>query len=229
MSDNTRALLAEAAGTFWFFTIGAGSIVVLAANGSPPLSLLAVALAHGLVLSVAISTFGALSGGHFNPAVTFGVAVAKKLPWSRVPGYWVAQLIGAVVAGLALSYFFSGSPAAGQTHLGTPALQAGYPVLSAIVVEAVLTLFLVWAVFGTAVSSKAPRIGGFGIGLTVAADILLGGPLTGAAMNPARWFGPALVSGFLDNWYVYWIGPLIGAAIAGLSYRYIFAPTEDRA
>jgi aquaporin Z len=101
------------------------------------------------------------------------------------------------------------------------------PVL-AIVIEAVLTLFLVWTVFGTAVSPNAPRIAGFGIGLIVTADILIGGPLTGAAMNPARHFGPAVVSGYLDNWYVYWIGPLIGAALAGLSYRYAFGPPEDR-
>jgi aquaporin Z len=92
----------------------------------------------------------------------------------------------------------------------------------------VLTLFLVWTVFGTAVSPNAPRIAGFGIGLIVTADILIGGPLTGAAMNPARHFGPAVVSGYLDNWYVYWIGPLIGAALAGLSYRYAFGPPEDR-
>ncbi len=91
-----------------------------------------------------------------------------------------------------------------------------------------LTLFLVWTVFGTAVSPDAPKIAGFGIGLIVTADILIGGPLTGAAMNPARHFGPAVVSGFLDNWYVYWIGPLIGATIGGLSYRYIFSSPQER-
>ena len=89
-------------------------------------------------------------------------------------------------------------------------------------------MFLVWAVFGTAVSPDAPPIAGFGIGLVVTADILIGGPLTGAAMNPARWFGPAVVSGYLDNWYVYWIGPLLGAALAALTYRYVFAPTAER-
>jgi aquaporin Z len=90
----------------------------------------------------------------------------------------------------------------------------------------VLTLFLVWTVFGTAVSPNAPRIAGFGIGLIVAADILIGGPLTGAAMNPARHFGPAVVSSYLESWYVYWNGPLIGAALGGLSYRYVFAPPD---
>jgi aquaporin Z len=101
--------------------------------------------------------------------------------------------------------------------------------LTGVVVEAILTIFLLWVVFGTAVSPLAPRIGGFGIGLMVAADILGGGPITGAAMNPARWLGTAIPAGFYDHWYVYFVGPLIGAAIAALSYRYIFAPPPDLA
>ena len=87
-------------------------------------------------------------------------------------------------------------------------------------------MFLVWAVYGTAVSPLAPRIAGFGIGLTVMTDILLGGPLTGAAMNPARWFATAVPAGFYDNWYVYWIGPLLGAAIGGVSIRVLFGTPE---
>jgi len=95
-------------------------------------------------------------------------------------------------------------------------------------VEAILTIFLVWAVYFTAVSPLAPRIAGFGIGLAVATDILMGGPLTGAAMNPARHVATAVPAVFFDNWYVYWIGPLLGGAIAGVSIRYIFAPAPDR-
>jgi aquaporin Z len=229
VTEHTRALLAEIAGTFMFFVIGAGSIITSVATGSPPNSLLAIALAHGLALAIAVSCFGAISGGHFNPAVTFGLAIARKHPWSRVLTYWTAQLIGAVLAGLVLQLFFRPYlTALTQTHLGTPTVA---PVVSpglAIVIEAVLTLFLVWTVFGTAVSPNAPKIAGFGIGLIVTADILIGGPLTGAAMNPARHFGPAVVAGYLDNWYVYWIGPLIGAAIGGLSYRYIFSSPQER-
>jgi len=229
VSEHTRALLAEIAGTFMFFVIGAGAIVTSVAAGSPSNSLLAIALAHGLALAVAVSSFGAISGGHFNPAVTFGLAIARKHPWPRVLTYWAAQLIGALLAGLVLRLFFEPFLAAAtQTHLGTPTVNSAVSPVLAIVIEAVLTLFLVWTVFGTAVSPNAPRIAGFGIGLIVTADILIGGPLTGAAMNPARWLGPAVVSGYLDNWYVYWIGPLIGAALAGLSYRYIFGPPEDR-
>ena len=229
MSEHTRALLAEIAGTFMFFVIGAGSIVAAAISAAPGTSLVPVALAHGLVLAIAVSSFGAISGGHFNPAVTFGLAIARKHPWPRVPTYWAAQLIGALLAGLILRVFFEPFLAAATaTHLGTPTLNAAVSPGLAIVIEAVLTLFLVWTVFGTAVSPDAPKIAGFAIGLIVTADILIGGPLTGAAMNPARWFGPAIVSGYLDNWYVYWIGPLIGGALAGLSYRYVFGPPEER-
>ena len=229
MSEHTRALLAEIAGTFMFFVIGAGAIVTTVASGSPPGSLLAIALAHGFALAIAVSSFGAISGGHFNPAVTLGLAIARKHPWPRVLTYWAAQLIGALLAGLVLRLFFEPFLAAATaTHLGTPTVNPAVSPTLAIVVEAVLTLFLMWTVFGTAVSPDAPRIAGFGIGLIVAADILIGGPLTGAAMNPARHFGPAVVSGYLDNWYVYWIGPLVGAALGGLSYRYVFGPPEER-
>jgi aquaporin Z len=225
MNGHTRALLAEAAGTFMFFFIGAGAII--ATGGG---DLVAIALAHGLGLAVAVSTFGALSGGHFNPAVTFAIAVAGKHPWPRVPTYWAAQAIGALVAGYALRYAFDFDPSAlSRTHIGTPALAGGVTPAGGIVVEAILTIFLLWAVFGTAVSPLAPRIAGFGIGLIVAADILAGGPITGAAMNPARWLGPAVAAGFYDNWYVYFVGPLVGGALAGLSYRYVFAPAADRA
>ncbi|HEV2009451.1 MAG TPA: aquaporin [Candidatus Limnocylindria bacterium] len=229
MTEHTRALLAEIAGTFMFFVIGAGAIVTNVVAGSPPTGLLAIAFAHGLVLAIAVSTFGSISGGHFNPAVTLGLAIARKHPWSRVLTYWAAQLIGALLAGLALRLIFEPFLAAAtQTHYGTTTVNPAIGPGLAIFIEAVLTLFVVWTVFGTAVSPDAPKIAGFGIGLIVAADILIGGPLTGAAMNPARWFGPAIVSGYLDNWYVYWIGPLIGAALAGLSYRYVFGPPEER-
>ena len=226
MTGHTRALLAEAAGAFWFMFIGAGSIIA-DANGSGG-GLVAIALAHGIALAVAVSAFGGLSGGHFNPAVTFALAIVGRHPWSRVPTYVVAQLAGGLLAGFALRGIFDFALAAiDKTHLGTPALANGVSVPVAIGVEALLTMFLVWAVYGTAVSPLAPRIAGFGIGLTVATDILMGGPLTGAAMNPARHVATAIPAAFFDNWYVYWIGPLLGAAIAALTIRYVFAPPPD--
>ncbi|HEY7624255.1 MAG TPA: aquaporin [Candidatus Limnocylindria bacterium] len=225
MSGHVRALLAEVSGTFLFFFVGAGAIVATGGD-----NLVAIAFAHGLGLSVAVSSFGGLSGGHFNPAVTFGLAIAGKHPWPRVPTYWVAQAIGGLLAGFALRYAFDFDPTGlARTHIGTPGLGGGVTATTGIVVEAILTLFLLWAVFGTAVSPLAPRIGGFGIGLMVAADILAGGAITGAAMNPARWLATAVPASFYDNWYVYFVGPLIGAAIAGLSYRFVFAPPPDLA
>ena len=226
MNDHMRALLAEACGTFWFFFVGAGAILTDAVIGGS--GLVPIAFAHGITLAVAISAFGALSGGHFNPAVTFGLAIVGRHPWARVPTYWIAQLIGGVVAGYALRVLYDRAILAiDKTHLGTPALGADVTPIAGIVLEAILTMFLVWAVYGTAVSPLAPRIAGFGIGLTVFTDILIGGPLTGAAMNPARWFATDVPAGFYDNWYVYWVGPLLGAAIAALTIRYAFAPPPD--
>jgi len=228
VTEHTRALLAEACGTFWFFVIGAGAIVTDHASKGA-IGVVGIALAHGLALSVAISSFGAISGGHFNPAVTLGLAVARKHPWPRVPTYWGAQLAGALLAGIVLRLIFDHAPAAMEnSHLGTPVVTQGISLLAAIIIEALLTLFLVWAVFGTAVSPNAPKIAGFGIGLAVTADILMGGPLTGASMNPARWFGPAVASGYLRDGAVHIIGPLLGAALAGVSYLYIFGHPAER-
>jgi MIP family channel proteins len=176
-----------------------------------------VALAHGLTLAVLVSALGAVSGGHFNPAVTLGVWIMGRITTMRGALYLVAQLIGGLAAGLALKVVFADSWQA--SNIGTPALGVGITPAVAIGVEAVLTALLVLAVIGTAVDPRGPKIGGLAIGLAVAADILVGGPLTGAAMNPARWFGPAVAAGAYADWYVWWIGPAIGAAVAALVYR----------
>ena len=218
-------LLAEAAGTFLFFFVGAGAVVVndyIAAQGGAGPGLVGVALAHGLALAALVSALGAVSGAHFNPAVTFAVWLAGHISPVRAALYVIAQLVGGVAAGFALRAVFEES-AWGPSAIGTPALGAGIEPLGGIAIEAVLTVLLVVAVFGTAVDRRAPPIGGIAIGLAVAADILMGGPLTGAAMNPARWFGPAVASGAFDDWYVWWIGPLIGAAVAAGIYRLALA------
>jgi len=223
MSERTwPVLVAEAVGTFLFFFVGAGAIVVNTVAGPGGPGLVGIALAHGLVLAVLVSALAAVGSGHFNPAVSFAVWVAGRMSAARVGMFVVAQLAGALAAGLALRALFS--PAAwGPSNIGTPALGSGVTPAAGIAIEAVLTVILVLVVFGTAVDERAPQLGGLAIGLAVAADILMGGPLTGGAMNPARWFGPALASGALDNWYVWWIGPLVGAGAAGLLYRYAFA------
>src|SRR5436305_10096665 len=138
--------------------------------------------------------------------------------------YIVAQLVGATLAGLLLQAIYP--QAVWQAaQPGTPNLAPGVSFGTGVLVEAVLTFFLLLAVFGTAVDPRAPKIGGFGIGLTVLVDILVGGALTGAAMNPARAFGPALAGGFWQNDLVYWIGPIIGAVIAALIYEYVILRT----
>ena len=225
MGGNRPALIAEAIGTFLFFFVGAGSVVLgdyLVANGGTSPGLLGVALAHGLALAVLVSALGPVSGGHFNPAVTLGAWIVGAIPAPRAGMYVLAQLVGAAAAGFALRGIFP-TDAWRPSNIGTPALGAGITPVLGIAVEAILTSLLVFAVIGTAIDRRAPQIGGLAIGLAVTADILLGGPLTGAAMNPARWFGPAVAAGAFGDWYVWWIGPAIGAAAAGLIYRYAFA------
>ena len=219
--DRTAAaLVAEALGTFLFFFVGAGSVVLgdyLAINGGTGPGLLGVALAHGLALAVLVSALGPVSGGHFNPAVTLAVWIMGRITPTRVALYLVAQLIGGLAAGLALKAVFADVWQA--SNIGTPSLGAEITPILGIGIEAILTTLLVLVVIGTAVDPRAPKIGGLAIGLAVAADILVGGPLTGAAMNPARWFGPAVAAGAYANWYVWWIGPAIGATVAAMIYR----------
>jgi MIP family channel proteins len=223
LSKTGVALVAEAVGTFLFFFVGMGAVVLDTHTGGA-VGLLGIALAHGLALAVMVSALGAVSGGHFNPAVTVAVRLAGRIEWQTAAAYVLAQLAGAVAAGLALRGIFPDA-SWGPTGIGTPALDPSIGWAGGIAVEAILTLLLVLTVFGTAIDPRAPRIGGLAIGLAVAADILVGGPLTGAAMNPARWFGPAVASGTFADWYVWWVGPLLGAIAAAAIYRYVL---EDR-
>jgi len=169
---------------------------------------------------VMVSATGAISGGQLNPAVTFGLLIGGQMDVKKSIAYWISQLAGGTAAALLCSTVLG----RGAVSTGTPDISinsSGVPVVSiaqAITIEAVLTFFLVFVVYGSAVDTRAPKVGGLAIGLTVALDILFGGPLTGASMNPARSFGPALASGHWNNHYVYWIGPLIGGALAGLIY-----------
>jgi MIP family channel proteins len=217
MENNSKKLFVEFLGTCIFFFIGAGAIITNQfSNGA--VGLVGIALAHGVILSIMISAFGGISGGHFNPAVTFGVIVAKRINVSLGLQYVAAQLVGGVLAGLLLYIVFP-TQLCSTVHLGTPAVASGISLGTAVLVEAILTFALVTAVFGTAIDPRAPKIGGFGIGLTVMVDILVGGPLTGASMNPARTFGPGLVAGFWENHWVYWVGPLLGGGLAGFVYE----------
>jgi MIP family channel proteins len=206
----TQKLAAEFIGTFTLIFVGVASICVNA-------GLVGVALAHGLAIAVMVSAMGYISGGFYNPAVTFGAFVGGKIGARDAAGYVVAQLAGGVFGALAAKAVLPSS-AAELAKLGTPLLAPEIGAGAGILLEAILTFFLVLVVFGTAMDSRAANVGGLFIGLTITLDILAGGPLTGASMNPARTFGPALVGGYWDHHLVYWIGPLLGGGIAGVVY-----------
>jgi MIP family channel proteins len=206
-----KVCVAEFIGTFALIFVGIGAIANL---GGDHAGLVGIALAHGLTIAVMASATGAISGGHLNPAVTFGLLVGGKICPSRALAYWVSQLLGAIVAAGIMMNVLGVKAVAG----GTPDLALNVSVATGVIVEAVLTFFLVFVVYGSAVDGRAPKIGGLAIGLTVTLDILVGGPITGAAMNPARTFGPAFVSGHWANHIVYWVGPLLGGLLAGVIY-----------
>src|SRR5438132_6097704 len=209
-----RPLLAEFIGTFALIFVGIGAIKTAGHD------VLAVALAHGLTIAAFVSATMHISGGQLNPAVTFGLICGGHLGWADGIRYWISQLLGGVCAALICLGLF------GKTVVitGTPQLAIDLSGAQGILVEAILTFFLVFVVHGTGVDERGRRVAGLAIGSTITLDILFGGPLTGAAMNPARVFGTAVAANFWKADYVYWIGPLIGGAVAGLVYRVLIEP-----
>ena len=221
-----RPLVAELAGTALFVFFGAGAIAAtLAAAVSGGVQSMIVAAAHGVGMAIIVSATMNISGGHINPAVSFALFVAGKINGKTLGQYVGAQLLGALV-GAALIKGLLPWGAVHASAAGTPQLSITTDGLHGILIEAMLTFFLVSAVFGTAVSSEAPKIGGFGIGLAIFVCALVGGPFTGAIMNPARAFGPAIIAWQLTAQYVYWVGPLIGATLAGLLWKHLLLPKE---
>lgn len=214
-----RKLIAEAIGAFTLVFAGAGAITLAAGNAN--VGILEIALAHGLAIAVMISALGHVSGGHFNPAVTAGFWVTRRIDTVLAVAYVLAQLVGGILGGLALVVLFP-EGLREASSLGTPFLGPGIGFAKGVGIEIILTFFLVLVIFGTAVDPRGPRIGGLAIGLTITLDILGAGMLTGAVMNPARAFGPALLSGEWTDQLVWWIGPLIGGVLAALLYHYVF-------
>lgn len=210
--------LAEFVGTFTLIFVGAGSII--ATQGG---NLTAIGLAHGLAIGVMASAVGHISGGHFNPAVTLGFVVTRRIEARLAATYWFAQLIGAVLAAFMLTWLLPQNQV-DAVNLGAPAVGNGIGAGSAVVIEAVLTFFLVWVIFATAADPRGTfaSIAGLAIGLTITLDIYIGGLYTGAAMNPARAFGPDLVQNVWSDAWVWWVGPLVGGALAALLYEYLY-------
>ncbi|OLC02209.1 MAG: hypothetical protein AUI57_02525 [Candidatus Rokubacteria bacterium 13_1_40CM_2_68_8] len=225
MSQNLRPLTAEFVGTMLFVFLGAGSVVAFAAGGpaAGATGAVGIALAHGVGMAVIVSMTMSISGGHMNPAVTTGLWIANKIDGKLALQYILAQLLGALV-GAALVKGILPRPGVTLALGGTPHLAGDVTFLQGVWIEAALTFFLVSAVFGTAVSPEAPKIGGFGIGLAIFVDALVGGNFTGAMMNPARAFGPALINVSLNGQAVYWIGPLLGAALAAALWKAVLLP-----
>jgi MIP family channel proteins len=225
-------LVAEFIGTFALVFIGAGSVVVAGPSGS---GLVGVALAHGVVLAVMVSVLAHISGAHFNPAVTLGVWVARKITTPRALLYIATQLVAGIVAAFALKWVLPEplwNPAGAGENLGNTTINVslGMTETRAFLVEALLTFFLVIAVFGTAVDDRGPfaKTAGLTIGLVLVFDILMGGPLTGASMNPARSLGPALATGDLSDLWVYFAGPISGGVIAAGVYWSAFLWLRER-
>jgi aquaporin Z len=215
-----RAAVAEFVATFALVFIGAGA-VVMASTGT--LDLVGVALAHGLVLMVMVSVTGHVSGGLVNPAVAIALWVAGKLTTIRAAILIGAQLAGAIVGAAALRWVVGGDRFdAGAA--GAPVLGSGVDIGTGTVLEAILTFLLVYAVFGTAVDERGPwlKTAGLTIGLVIAFEIMAFGPLTGAAMNPARWLGPALIGGLWSDAIVWTVGPIAGGIIAAVVYTRVF-------
>ena len=225
MPPLARSVVAELVGTMLFVFIGAGSVVMNAATGGS-LGPIGIALAHGIALSVMVSVTLNISGGVLNPAVTFALWVARKGDAATAGAYVVAQLVGAILAAYLIKALLPDS-AVQTTLAGTPQLSVSVTFMQGVWIEVVLTFLLVSAVFGTAVSTDAPKIGGFGIGLAVFVDALIGGNLTGAVMNPARAFGPAIIAGDMHGQAVYWIGPLVGAGLAALLWKAVLLPRAE--
>jgi MIP family channel proteins len=219
-----RPLVAELIGTALFVFLGAGAIVVNAAT-SNGIGVVGIALAHGVGISVLITMTMAISGGHLNPAVSVALWLTQKIDGPTLGKYVAAQIVGAVVGALLVKGLLPAG-AARVTSLGTPQLAGTLGLFEGIGIEAVLTFFLVSAVFGTAVSPHAPKVGGFGIGLAIFVCGVVGGALTGAAMNPARSLGPALVSWEWHGQAVYWLGPLLGATAAAALWKLVLLPRD---
>lgn len=219
MKQHAQRHVAEFIGTFALMFIGGGAILQNAATQS--VGTTGIAVAHGLAILISIYAFGHISGGHFNPCVTFGMLVAGRMSLGQAINYWVAQIVGAIVAAWVLCVAYHGGPV--DVHLGAPTVDPTVGPMMAMVLEAIMAFMLVTVIFGSAVDPRAPQgFGGLAIGLTVTANILVGGALTGGAFNPARAFGPALVSGYWQDQWVWWIGPFLGGGAAALLYERFF-------
>lgn len=215
-----RRALAEFVGTYALVTAGCGAIMVNASIGA--ITHVGIALTFGLVIMVMVAAAGHLSGAHFNPAVTIAFALIRHFPWREIPLYVGGQLLGAVSGGLTLLAVFGPVASLGST------LPSGSP-LQSLALEILLTGVLMFVITAVATDTRAVgQLAALAIGATVALDALWGGPISGASMNPARSFGPALVAGVWRDQWIYWLGPLVGACLGAGIYQLLRAPLTTK-
>lgn len=214
-----RRTVAEALGTYALVTAGCGAIIVNSSTGA--LTHVGVAFTFGLIVMVMIAATGHLSGAHLNPAVTVAFALTRHFPWANVPLYIIGQCFGAIAAAVTLQGLFGPVANLGATVPAGSAFQS-------LGLEVLLTAVLMFVIISVATDTRAVgQLAAVAIGATVALDALWGGPISGASMNPARSFGPALVAGVWHDQWVYWLGPLLGAPLGAILYQYLRAPTQD--
>ncbi len=227
MYSMLQKLAAEFAGTFAIVLFAAGSLCAdqylrSSSTGNAGLGPLGIALAYGLATSIMVTAFGHISGGHFNPAISLGLWLTRRLSTFDTVAYWIVQLAGAAAA----AWLLRRLPVDvwGPVQLGTPDLASGVTRTNGMILEGVMTFFLVLVFFATAVDARGAfhSVAGFAVGLTITVGALFGGPFTGAALNPARVFGPALAANHWTNHGVYWIGPMAGGMAAGWLYDTLF-------
>ncbi|XP_062201133.1 aquaporin TIP3-1-like [Phragmites australis] len=227
--DTIRAAISEFLATAIFVFAAEGSVLSLGKtyhDMSTMGGLVAVALANALALAVAVAVAVNISGGHVNPAITFGALLGGRISLIRAVFYWVAQLLGAVAATLLLRLATGGMRPPGFS------LASGVGDWHAVLLEAVMTFGLMYAYYATVIDPKRGQVGTIGplaVGFLMGANVLAGGPFDGAGMNPARVFGPALVGWRWRHQWVYWLGPFLGAGLAGLVYEYLVIPSADAA
>jgi MIP family channel proteins len=211
----SKKIFAEFLGTFTLIFLGAGAIV------SGKADLQGVALAHGFAIFVMVSALAGISGAHFNPAVSLAMLATKRINIQEFLYFVLAQLSGAVVASLALNYIYGSA-----NGYGLPAIANGTSIGAGVLAELIGTALLALVIFGVAVDKRsvAASLPGLPIGLTISAVILSVGPITGAALNPARWFGPALLSGDWSNAWLYLLAPITGAVLAAVAYQSVAKP-----
>ncbi len=218
MPRSLQAWAAELIGTFMFVTIICAS-VILTTSGLANVGLAGIGLVQAFGLGATITVFAAISGSHFNPAVTLSAWIGRKISSADALGYVACQVLGALGAGVVLRVMFA--EAAWRTsNLGTPGLAVSTG--KGLLVEAVLTFFLCLTAWGTGLVERVPKVSGFFVGIVLGAMVIAFGPLTGVALNPARYLGPAAVAGHVDGWWVYFLGPAIGAGAAGVMYPTLF-------